>query len=59
MAVFAGPKIVENGLILYLDAANEKSYPGSGTTWFDLSGQNADAIAASLPDFVSNGAQSY
>jgi hypothetical protein len=38
MAVFAGPKIVDDGLVLYLDAANEKSYTGSGTTWTDLSG---------------------
>jgi hypothetical protein len=36
MAVFAGPKVVEDGLILYLDAANERSYPGSGTTIYDL-----------------------
>lgn len=27
-----------NGLVLYLDAANPKSYPGSGTIWYDLSG---------------------
>jgi hypothetical protein len=32
MSIFAGPKIVEDGLVLYLDAANEKSYPGNGTT---------------------------
>jgi hypothetical protein len=32
-----GPKIVTDGLVLCLDAANRKSYPGSGTTWFDLS----------------------
>lgn len=38
MSVYAGPNIVDNGLVLYLDAANPKSYPGSGTTWFDLSG---------------------
>jgi hypothetical protein len=38
MSITAGPKIVEDGLVLYVDAANEKSYPGSGTTWFDLSG---------------------
>jgi len=25
-------------LVLCLDAANKRSYPGSGTTWFDLSG---------------------
>jgi hypothetical protein len=30
--------IVTDGLVLALDAANPKSYPGSGTTWFDLSG---------------------
>jgi hypothetical protein len=37
MAVYGGPDIVTDGLVLHLDAANDKSYPGSGTTWFDLS----------------------
>ena len=32
--------IVTDGLKLYLDASNPVSYPGSGTTWFDLSGNN-------------------
>jgi hypothetical protein len=31
------PKIVTDGLVLCLDAANTKSYPGSGTVWTDLS----------------------
>jgi len=26
------PKIITDGLILYLDAGNPKSYPGTGTT---------------------------
>ena len=30
--------IVTNGLVLYLDAGSRISYPGSGTTWSDLSG---------------------
>ena len=38
MGVFAGPEVVEDGLVLCLDAGNPKSYPGSGTTWTDLSG---------------------
>jgi len=38
MGAFAGPDIVENGLVLALDAADRNSYPGSGTTWTDLSG---------------------
>ena len=29
--------VVEDGLVLYLDAGNDVSYPGSGTNWFDLS----------------------
>ena len=33
---FAFKPITTNGLVLYLDAANTKSYPGSGTTWIDL-----------------------
>ena len=31
-------KIITDGLVLALDAGNTKSYPGSGTTWTDLSG---------------------
>jgi hypothetical protein len=38
MAYRNGPKITTDGLVLCLDAAISKSYPGSGTTWYDLSG---------------------
>jgi len=38
MATLGGPNIVTDGLVLALDAANTKSYPGTGTTWNDLSG---------------------
>ena len=37
MAFNYSPKVVTDGLVLYLDAANTKSYPGSGITWTDLS----------------------
>jgi hypothetical protein len=33
-----GPSIITQGLVLALDAADRNSYPGSGTTWTDLSG---------------------
>jgi len=36
MAVYSGPNIVEDGLVLHLDAANSKSYPGSGNTWSSI-----------------------
>ena len=38
MGVAYNPKTVTDGLVLALDSANPKSYPGSGTTWTDLSG---------------------
>jgi hypothetical protein len=37
MAQVNGPSIPTSGLVLSLDAANLSSYPGSGTTWYDLS----------------------
>lgn len=37
-----GARIVTDGLVLCLDAANPKSYPGSGTTWKDISGNGND-----------------
>jgi len=32
------PRIVTDGLLMYVDAANPRSYPGTGNTWYDLSG---------------------
>lgn len=37
MAIGYNTTVVRNGLVLHLDAANVKSYPGSGTVWTDLS----------------------
>jgi len=38
MAFHHSPKIVTTDLVMCLDSANSKSYPGSGSTWYDLSG---------------------
>lgn len=38
MGISYNTTVVRNGLVLHLDAANPKSYPGSGTVWTDLSG---------------------
>ena len=43
MGAYAGPAIPTAGLALYLDAANVKSYPGSGTVWYDISGNGNNA----------------
>lgn len=41
-ATDSNQKIVTNGLILHLDAAQLRSYGGTGTTWSDLSGNRFD-----------------
>lgn len=51
MAGSAGPNIVENGLILALDAADKNSYIGSGTTWKDLSGNAYNGTLTNGPTF--------
>lgn len=33
---------VPAGMVLFLDAGDSNSYPGTGTTWYDLSGNNND-----------------
>jgi len=54
MALAHSPRIVRDSLILYVDAANSKSYPGSGTTWKDLSGSNHHLTLNNGPTFNSN-----
>ena len=52
MACNSGPDIIEDGLVLCLDAANINSYPKSGTTWSDLKGSN-DGTLTNGPTFSS------
>lgn len=49
-----GPKIITDGLILYLDAGNPKSYVGSGTAWNDLSGYGNNGTLTHGPTFDSS-----
>ena len=46
--------IVTNGLVLYLDAANTKSYPGTGTSWLDLSKNGNNGTLVNSPIFDTN-----
>jgi hypothetical protein len=54
MALQHSPSIVTNGLILCLDAANPRSYSGTGTVWNDVSGRDNHHTIAGAPTF-SNG----
>ena len=53
MATNYNPSIVSDGLVLCVDAANPKSYPGSGTTWKDLSGRENNMILVNGASFDS------
>ena len=58
MARFLGPRIVTSDLVLYLDAANTKSYLGTGTAWSNLSGTSNTGTLTNGPTFSSaNGGQ--
>lgn len=54
MSLSHSPRIVTNGLALLLDAANTKSYPGSGSTWYDLSGNGNHATLINSPTWNAN-----
>lgn len=53
MAFSFSPKIVTEGLVLYLDAANRYSYPGAGTTWSDISRGGNNSLLTNGPTFNS------
>jgi hypothetical protein len=56
MACTSGPTIVTNGLLLDLDAANPKSYPGAGTAWNDISGNANNATLTGSPTYSNTNA---
>jgi hypothetical protein len=49
-----GPSIVRDGLVLALDAGSLRSYPGTGTTWSDLSTSNNNGTLTNSPTFSSD-----
>jgi hypothetical protein len=54
MAQHFSPRIVTDGMVLCLDAGNRESYPGSGTSWTDLSGNNNNGTLVSSPTYSAN-----
>jgi hypothetical protein len=57
MAIIRGKSIVTDGLVLHIDAANRKSYPGTGTIINDLSGnaRNGELINGASLDTANAG----
>ena len=59
MALSHNPSLVTEGLIIYLDANNTSSYAGTGTTWYDLSGNGRHASLISSPSYEGFGGGKY
>lgn len=54
MAISRGPRIINNGLVLCLDAANRNSYSGTDTTWNDVGGFDCTGTLTNGPTFNSS-----
>ena len=59
MAIKHSPRIVIDGLVAHYDAANTKSYIGSGTVWKDLSGKGNNGTIYSSPTFSNDNAGKF
>lgn len=66
MGTSYNPSIVKSGLIAYYDAFNKKSYPGTGTNWYDLTKnknhlafQNSGSITFNSSGYFSTGSTGY
>lgn len=58
MAVGYNPRIITDKLVFCVDVANTKSYPGSGTSLYDLSGNNYDGTMSDVT-ITSDGHMSF
>ena len=61
MGCSSGPDVIQDGLVLCLDAASKRSYNGSGTTWTDLSAveNSASLINGTAFDTANAGSLSF
>jgi hypothetical protein len=54
MGIAGGPDMIQDGLVLSLDASDKNSYPGSGNMWYDLSGNNNHFVGSGNYGFSNN-----
>ena len=55
MTINYNPSIITSGLVMCLDAKNPRSYPGSGSVWYDASGNGYNCVFGSTPTWNSSG----
>ena len=59
MASIGGPDIVQDGLVAVFDAGSERSYPGSGSTWYNLIGTVNGTLSATSIGTTTAGVMTF
>ena len=59
MGAFGGPNIIQDGLTAVFDAGSSRSYPGSGTTWYNLSTSSNGALSGASIGTTTAGTMTF
>ena len=59
MGSFVGPNIVQDGLVAVFDAGSTRSYPGSGSTWYNLIGTVNGTLSATSIGTTTAGVMTF
>ena len=57
--MYVGPDIVQNGLVAVFDAGSTRSYPGTGTVWYNLIGTVNGTLSASSIGTTTAGTMTF
>jgi len=57
--MYAGPDIVQDGLVAVFDAGSTRSYPGTGTVWYNLIGTVNGTLSASSIGTTTAGTMTF
>lgn len=59
MGFYRGPNIVRDSLLFHLDASSYRSYPVTGSTWYDLTPNGNDATIDGTTTFIDTLPKSF
>jgi hypothetical protein len=57
--MYVGPDIVQDGLVAVFDAGSTRSYPGTGTVWYNLIGTVNGTLSASSIGTTTTGTMTF
>lgn len=55
MSVYSGPNAIQSGLVLHIDPSNPRSYPGAGSTVFDLTSNRNNGVMTNGATVIQSG----